>query len=143
MSAASAPGETNLDKLLAAMSPALDKETYVFCTVPTMPTGLVEKPRMVFEEAEGTTLIITKGQAEAQNIKYEYPCCMITLNVHSSLEAIGFLARITTHLASQHGLSVNAVAGFYHDHLFIPIDRAQDAMTGLQEVIDDAKSKVS
>lgn len=99
---------------------------------------------MVFEEAEGTTLILTKEEAEANpELKYEYRCCMITLNVHSSLEAIGFLARITNHLAGpKFGLSVNAVAGFYHDHLFIPHERAQDAMTALQEVIDDAKAKV-
>lgn len=139
---AAAPGETNLDKLLATMSPALDPETYVFCTVPSMPPNM-DKPRMIFQEAEGTTLIVTKEQAEKHDIKYEYPCRMITLNVHSSLEAVGFLARITNHLASNQKLSVNAVSAFYHDHLFIPNDRAEDAMRGLQEIIQEARDKSS
>lgn len=142
MSTATAPGETNLDKLLATMSPILDPQVYVFCTITTpVPANLEPPPRMIFEEDEGTTLIITKSEAEKHGIVFEYPCQRITLNVHSSLDAIGFLARITTHLATHHQLSVNAVAGFYHDHLFIPQDKAQDGMKGLQEVIDEAKKK--
>lgn len=136
------PGEKNLDKLLATMNPTLDPETYVFCTyaasVSPIPPNLV--PRMMFQEAEGkTTLILTKEQAEAHAVEYAYPCRRITLHVHSSLDAIGFLARITNHLASEQKLSVNAVSAFYHDHLFIPHDRADDAMKGLQQIIEAAK----
>ena len=142
ISTATAPGETNLDKLLATMSPVLDPQVYVFCTITTpVPVNLESPPRMIFEEDEGTSLIITKEEAEEHSIAFEYPCQRITLNVHSSLDAIGFLARITTHLATRHQLSVNAVAGFYHDHLFIPQDKAQEGMKGLQEVIDEAKKK--
>lgn len=52
---------------------------------------------------------------------------MITLTVHSSLEAVGFLAVITRHLA-QHSISVNAVSAYHHDHLFVPVHRADEAM---------------
>ncbi len=90
-----------------------------------IPDGL--HPRLVFREAEGTTLILLKDAAEAHGLAYEFPCRMITLNIHSSLEAVGFLARITTALA-KHDMGVNPVSGFFHDHLFVPDGREMDAL---------------
>ena len=55
---------------------------------------------------------------------------MITLDIHSSLAAVGFLAAVAGHLAG-HGMGVNPVSGYYHDHLFVPEDRADDAMRAL------------
>ena len=63
---------------------------------------------------------------------------MITLAVHSSLEAIGFLAAITAQLADA-GISVNAVSAFYHDHLFVPEHRASEALQLLQNMHDAAE----
>jgi len=120
-------GEMKLDTLLAGMSPALAPEVYVFATRPdgTWPKELT--PRMIFHESEGTTLIVTQSQARAAGIAHHFPCRMITLNVHSALEAVGFIARIASELAAQ-GMGVNPVAGFFHDHLFVPADRADEAM---------------
>ena len=39
----------------------------------------------------------------------------------------GFHAAITTCLANA-GISVNAVIAFHHDHLFVPKDRADEAI---------------
>lgn len=122
-------GETNLDRLVAAMSAELIDGVFVFATVDAVPDGLT--PRMVFQEAEGTTLILLKSQAEQAGLAYEFPSRMITLNIHSSLDAVGFMARIATALAAE-GMGVNPVAGFYHDHLFVPEDRAADAMAVLK-----------
>jgi hypothetical protein len=58
---------------------------------------------------------------------------MITLEVHSSLEAVGFLAAIATRLAAA-GIGVNPVAGYFHDHLFVPEARAEEAMRLLDEL---------
>jgi hypothetical protein len=52
---------------------------------------------------------------------------MITLNIHSSLDAVGFLAAITARLASA-GMGVNSVSAYFHDHLFVPAVRADEAM---------------
>ena len=60
---------------------------------------------------------------------------MISLTVHSSLDAVGFLAAITTKLA-QSGISVNPVSAFYHDHLFVPVNRADEAVSLLREFTD-------
>ena len=54
-------------------------------------------------------------------------CRMITLDVHSALDAIGFLAAVATLLAKA-GISVNAVSAYYHDHLFVPREKADEAM---------------
>ena len=126
-------GELDLKTLLNGLSASLVDGTFVFATLATrsLPHGLA--PRMMFQEAEGTTLILLKSQAEAHGLAYEFASRMITLNVHSSLEAVGFMAVIATELA-QHGMGVNPVAGFFHDHLFVPEDRAQDAMRVLAEL---------
>ncbi|MEL7464151.1 MAG: ACT domain-containing protein [Pseudomonadota bacterium] len=120
----------DLAALLASMDPVLAPESYVFVTTKTPPDI---PARMRFEEAEGTTLILTRQAAEAAGLPHEFPCRMITLNVHSALEAVGFIAHIATRLAAE-GMGVNPVAGFYHDHLFIPEDRAEDAMVVLREI---------
>eukprot|EP00543_Licmophora_paradoxa_P009015 CAMPEP_0202444618 /NCGR_PEP_ID=MMETSP1360-20130828/3618_1 /ASSEMBLY_ACC=CAM_ASM_000848 /TAXON_ID=515479 /ORGANISM="Licmophora paradoxa, Strain CCMP2313" /LENGTH=205 /DNA_ID=CAMNT_0049060645 /DNA_START=455 /DNA_END=1072 /DNA_ORIENTATION=- len=72
----------------------------------------------------------------------EFPCRMITLNIHSSLDAVGFLAAITSHLAKKKtGMGVNPVSGFYHDHLFVPEHRVDDAMVALKELIEEREVK--
>lgn len=126
-------GETNLDTLIGAMSADLIEGLYVFATVDGEQelSGIV--PRMSFKEAEGTTYILLKSEAEALGLAYEFPCRMITLNIHSSLEAVGFMARIATELA-KHDMGVNPVSGFFHDHLFVPDGREADAMNVLKEL---------
>lgn len=120
-------GEQDLQKLLSSLALVMADDSYVFATIASgiMPQGLT--PQMAFYEAEGLTLIVTKAQAEAHKLSYEYESRMITLNVHSSLAAVGFIALISAKLA-QADISVNPVAGFYHDHLFVPSDKAEAAM---------------
>jgi len=117
----------DLNALLQGMKAELQPDTYVFATLTSgvVPDGL--SPRMTFQEAEGTTLILRRLEADAYQIAYEFPCRMITLNVHSALEAVGFMAVIATELA-KYGMGVNPVAGFFHDHLFVPEGREDEAM---------------
>jgi hypothetical protein len=126
------PGETNLDALLRTMEPVLHPEVYVFCTVP-LGSSLSVAPVATFREVEGLTLIVSAAEAAQVGLVAVYPCRWITLNVHSSLEAVGFLARITGLLAT-HGVSVNPVSGYYHDHLFVPVERAEEVMHLLGEL---------
>ncbi len=126
-------GEKNLDVLTQSMTATLVDGTYVFVTRPDnqVPEGL--NVRMVFQEAEGTTLILLKTEAEAHRLTYEFPCRMITLNIHSSLEAVGFIAKIATALAEA-DMGVNPVSGFYHDHLIVPAGREFDAIDILRKL---------
>jgi len=125
-------GETNLSALIASMDPVLADEIYVFATLahgaPT-PAGLT--PAMTFREREGVTLIVAQAQAEAAGLETAFPCRMITLNIHSSLEAVGFLAALLPALAAE-GMGINPVSGFFHDHLFVPADRVRDALRVLK-----------
>lgn len=126
-------GETNLDELIRSMSASLVDGLYDFVTAEPgrVPKGI--SPCMAFEEDEGTSLIVLKSEAEEHGLTYEFPCRMITLKVHSSLEAVGFMARISSELA-KHEMGVNPVSGFFHDHLFVPDGRENDAMAVLQKM---------
>lgn len=120
--------ETNLSVLIKSMNPILYPDIFVFVSLSeTARKSLLVQPVMEFREREGVTVIIKQDEAEKAGLVSHYPCRMITLNVHSSLEAVGFLARISTALAET-GISVNVVSAFYHDHLFVSVDRAEEAM---------------
>ena len=127
-------GERDLGSLLRHMKPALQPGIFVFCTIPaseSVPAAL--NPLLTFREQEGTTLVIAREEAEAAGLRYAFASRLITLTVHSALDAVGFLAAITARLADA-GISVNAVSAFHHDHLFVPVDRANEAMALLQEL---------
>lgn len=126
------PGETDLDRLLSGMTPRLDVAVYVFATLPTGPSepdGI--KPLMRFAEAEGTTLVLPRAEAERAGLAFTFPCRRIVMEIHSSLEAVGFLAAILPRLASA-GIGVNPVSALHHDHLFVPEHRAGEAMAILE-----------
>ncbi len=127
-------GEKNLNALVQSMKPKLIDEEYVFCSVPVEQVATLNiNPVCQFRELEGITLILTKQQAEQANLNYEFVCRMITLFVHSSLEAVGFLAAITNKLA-ENDISINAVSAYYHDHLFVPAKKAEQVMHILTEM---------
>lgn len=120
-------GESNLDRLLENMSPQLRDGSFVFITSPEgFPQEVMREAVMVFKEIEGLTVIVR--DEIAGTLATNAPrWAMITLNVHSDLNAVGFLAAITKKLAEA-GISVNAVSAFYHDHLFIPWDKKDETM---------------
>jgi ribonuclease HI len=127
-------GETNLDILLQSLKPILNTEEFVFSSLTA--TGLEQlqlTPICQFREEEGITVIIPRQQADRKNLQYKYIYRQITLSVHSSLAAVGFLAVISEKL-SEAAISVNVISGYYHDHLFIPRDRVTEAMAILEEI---------
>lgn len=69
--------------------------------------------------------------------QYTFPCRMITCNVHSSLEAVGFMSKLTVVLA-QRGIGCNPVSGYFHDHLFVSEDKSQEALAALEGLAAEA-----
>ncbi|MFX1579738.1 MAG: ACT domain-containing protein [Promethearchaeota archaeon] len=126
-------GETNLDTLLKHMKPIVQDGEYVFCVVSESKLEEIETPKMIFREPEGPTIIVTKDIAERNGLDYGSSWGLITLSIHSALDAVGFLAAITAHLAKSK-ISVNAVSAYYHDHLFVPYSKVHDALRILEEI---------
>ncbi|KAM3430808.1 hypothetical protein NHJ13734_007575 [Beauveria thailandica] len=133
------PGEKSLDRLLATLTSVLHPETYVFTTLDeTASLPRLDQVQLLFRESEGITVIVSKRYAEENEMDYFFPSRMITLNVTSSLEAVGFMAVISTRLATLE-MGVNPVSGFYHDHLFVPEDRAAEAVEELNRLAEEKK----
>lgn len=127
-------GETNLKKMLASLQPELEPTPYVFCTLSREQFHALDTdPRGTVREKEGVTLIITQAQADEHGLAYESLFACITLSVHSSLQAVGLIAAVAGRLA-QADISVNPVAGYYHDYLFVPWERRGEAMALLLEL---------
>lgn len=126
-------GITELEQLLTSMHPALLESEIVFCTVSgSLNDYLSLRPIATFIEAEGLTLILEKEVAIDAGLSFEAIFRQITLTVHSSLEAVGLTAAVATKLASK-GISANVVAAYYHDHIFVQADKAEQALNALQE----------
>ncbi len=126
------PGETDLDILLRTMLPALADGEFVFCSLAPSAAGPLEHSALVIvREAEGVTLILPREEARANGLPDGPAWALITLTVHSALEAVGFLAAVTRTLAAA-GISANAVAAFHHDHLFVPWAERRRALAALE-----------
>ncbi len=125
-------GETDLKRLLSEMSPILREGEYVYCTVEgDAALWLALEPIGTFREAEGLTLILDRSQADAAELSYCPVLRLITLSVHSALEAVGLTAAISTAL-TRAGISANVVAAYYHDHIFVPAADAERALAVLR-----------
>lgn len=122
-------GITDLQTLLRSIEPVLKPGEYVFATFKTLGSGTMERlsPISVFHESEGVSLIIGKSVADDCGIGYDSVFRLISLHVHSSLDAVGLTAAFSTALA-RHGISANVVAAYYHDHIFVPADMAEEAL---------------
>lgn len=133
-------GELELSKLLSSLEAVLDPELYVFVTLPLKTSPPVDLAiQMLFQEREGLTVIATKKSSIDHGLSYTFPCRMITLDVHSSLEAVGFIAVIATELKKLK-IGVNPVSGYFHDHLFIPDGKEKEVMAKLKDTKQRAKS---
>lgn len=133
------PGEIELRKLLASMSPRLADGEYVFCSFDDSDYGDHAElmPIAAVREAEGLTLVVPRERADEQGCLYQSVFRQITLEVHSSLDAVGLTAAFSTRL-TEHGISANVIAGFYHDHIFVQSGSAETAVWVLKALAREA-----
>lgn len=126
-------GETDLTTLLHSMEPQLWEQAFIFCSVDLAAYARLDvTPLGMFREQEGVTLILDRQQADRAHLSYTDLWACITLAIHSSLTAVGFIAAISNRLAAA-GLSVNPVSAYYHDHLFVPWEERERALQILRE----------
>ncbi|ACN15234.1 conserved hypothetical protein [Desulforapulum autotrophicum HRM2] len=125
-------GITELDTLLNSMRPRLMDGEFVFCTVPGALSNYLElEPLATVQESEGVTLVLNKDSATKAGLVFEGVYRQITLTVHSSLDAVGLTAAVSSRLASR-GISANVIAAYYHDHIFVQKEKADSAMAALE-----------
>ncbi|MEL7296527.1 MAG: ACT domain-containing protein [Pseudomonadota bacterium] len=130
-------GETDLASLLRGLSPVLDPQTYLFLSLsPEQAARYQERAWMSCHEAEGTTLILPATDDLPESLRSRDAFSRITLKVHSSLHAVGLTAAVSRVLGEVN-IPANMVAGFYHDHVFVPASLAMRAMDALQGLARD------
>lgn len=127
-------GIVDLKTLLRGLEPKLHDDEFVFVCRPcgSYGDGAELSPVASFVEDEGLTLVVRKSQADDAGEIYQGVFRMITLRIHSSLQAVGLTAAVTEVL-SKRGISVNVIAAVYHDHLLVPTSRAVEAYNALEK----------
>ncbi len=128
-------GERDLKRLLETLAPSLIDGEFVFCSFADATYGDYRElePLAAIGENEGLTLVIPRPLADARGLAYDSVFRGITLRVHSSLDAVGLTAALSAKL-TEHGICANVLAGFYHDHVFVPSADAERALAALQEL---------
>jgi len=116
------------------LNPILHDGSYVFVTTTDLEGILRSSTVMEFKEAEGTTLILKKEEADRLTLNYEYEAAWITIKAITQLDDVGLTAKFSTALAAAH-ISCNVVAGFYHDHIFVDAKKGNQAIEILKGLV--------
>lgn len=122
---------SDLKTLLSSMSPTRNDGVYVFASVPFDTDLRTLEPLAVMRETEGLSVVVAEDVAARSGLAAFCRMAWITLRVHSDLEAVGLTAAFSRALA-QVDIPCNVVAGAFHDHLFVPVDKADAAMDALR-----------
>ena len=123
-------GETDLATMLATLDVEVREGTYVYATTQTRDAALDALAVARIDETSVVTYVLPVHVARTHGIAFAFETAWLTLTVHSALHAVGLTAAVAQALASR-GIACNVLAGFHHDHLLVPADRVDDAITAL------------
>src|SRR5215831_171313 len=110
---------------LMNLNPSFDRDEYVFVTVERVPDGL--EPVAMVREPEGLTVVLRREDADRRGLAYDFVAAWIVLGALTRLDEVGVTATFATALAAL-GIGCNVIAGVHHDHVFVPYDRAPEAV---------------
>lgn len=114
----------DLGELLATLKVVRHPGVWMFESTPSAPAS---DAIMMFREREGVTMIRPADDtAETDNL-----WVWLELAVYSALNAVGFMAAIAEAL-KQADVPCNAVAAYHHDHVFVPLAKAEAAIEALE-----------
>jgi len=123
----------NLDLLLRSMEPTLNPGVFVFVSVSD--PGVLHSVDVfaTVREHEGLSAVLRESDASALGLPILFRASWITLAIQSDLQAVGLTAAFSSVLGTA-GISCNVVAGAWHDHIFVPVSRADEAMALLRQL---------
>ncbi len=114
------------------LSPRLNDGVYVYLSVPDLHMA-PEEYIFMFREAEGFTVVMEEGAAIKSGLDYAFRSRWITLEAQTGLADLGVTAAFSKALSDK-GISCNVVAAMYHDHVFVPAERAEEAIQILNDL---------
>lgn len=128
-------GIESLSEILSHLKAKILEQTFVFISVDAHSTHNLNAAHIfaTVREEEGLTLIVEKAHKEKYSNQDANEFSCITLEVHSSLEAVGLTAAFSNALA-KHNISCNVIAGYYHDHIFVEKTKAQKALEVINQL---------
>ncbi|MBU1568183.1 MAG: ACT domain-containing protein [Proteobacteria bacterium] len=119
--------------LLRTMEPRLNPGVYTFvCTQDPEALKGIDVVAMV-REPEGVSAVLLESDAVALGLSVMFRAEWITLTVQSDLQAVGLTAAFSKALGDAQ-ISCNVVAGVWHDHIFVPAGRGEDALAVLRNL---------
>ncbi len=125
-----APGETDLQIMLATLGVERRPGVFTYVSVNAVPPELLDEAHALVIEGAETTIVLPVDAAERAGHPVEVRLAWLTLTVQSSLDAVGLTAHVSARLAAE-GIACNVLAGYHHDHLLVPVERADAAVRAL------------
>lgn len=127
-------GLQHLDAILASLDPVLDATCWTWCRLDAADLHAASaRAFALIREEEGWCAVVPHDHAPRLGHPADGRWARLTLQVHSSLHAIGLTAVFARALA-QKEIPANVVAGLHHDHILVPWARRNDALTALREL---------
>ena len=127
-------GELDLAKLLATLEPKLRPGEFVFVTLPDEAAAAAHRADALgsFVEAEGLTLIVPaahgglpEGDPEIGRAAHDHARVpQLARSGRSDVPRLAELASLE--------ISCNVVAAYFHDHIFVSVDKAEQAVEALR-----------
>lgn len=122
-------GQIDLDTILADLAVTRRPGVFAFVRLPE-PIEMDDEIHALVHEEEGVTVVTTIDVARERGWKWAFEAAWLTLEVHTALEAVGVTAAVAQALTAE-SIPCNVLAGYYHDHLLIPVERADDAIRAI------------
>jgi len=117
--------------MLSEMQVTIRDATYCLVSLSSPSQELKDSAAAVIVESEAVTLVITTDEADAIGLPYDFAAAWLTLEVHSSLHAVGLTAAVAQVLTNEE-IPCNVLAGFYHDHILVPAGKGHQAKVLLE-----------
>ncbi len=117
-------GERDLARLLHDLDVERRDGVYTFVTGEW--PALAPEAHATVIEPEGHTYVVTVDDAHRAGAPVTFEAAWLTLRVFSALDAVGLTAAVSQALTKA-GIACNMIAGYHHDHVLVPVDRAAEA----------------